>query len=48
MNAPSTPLADLFEWPNAINEVPKAVYLREDIYQLELEKLFSLKLWLKY
>jgi phenylpropionate dioxygenase-like ring-hydroxylating dioxygenase large terminal subunit len=45
MNAPSTPLADIFEWPNAINEVPKAVYLREDIYQLELEKLFYGPIW---
>ncbi|MEL0082296.1 MAG: aromatic ring-hydroxylating dioxygenase subunit alpha [Gammaproteobacteria bacterium] len=45
MNAPRNPLEDVYYWPKAINEVPKEIFLREDIYQLELEKLFNGPLW---
>lgn len=34
-----------FEWPAAENEYPKEVLDREDIYQLELEKIFYGPIW---
>ncbi len=45
MNAPNNPLKDVFQWPKPINEVPKEVFLREDIYELELQKLFYGPVW---
>lgn len=39
-------LEDVFlEWPAARNEYPKEVLAREDVYQMELEKIFYGPIW---
>jgi anthranilate 1,2-dioxygenase large subunit len=46
MNAPYDPtLAESLVWPARINEIPKAIFDREDIYQLELERFFYGPYW---
>ena len=43
MNAPSTPQTAVqckVDWPAGLNSVPTSIFSREDIYQLELEKIF--------
>ncbi|MBL4622207.1 MAG: Rieske 2Fe-2S domain-containing protein [Immundisolibacteraceae bacterium] len=48
MNAP-TPPADLntcqVDWPDGLNSVPSSIFSREDVYQLELDKIFYGPLW---
>ena len=39
MNSPS------IEWSGHINEVPKEVFVREDVYQMELERIFYGPQW---
>jgi len=39
MNAPESS-SSLISWPAKVNEIPKEIFDREDIYQLELEKIF--------
>ncbi len=39
MNAPHNPVP-MITWPARVNEIPKEIFDREDVYQLELEKLF--------
>jgi len=39
-----TPLQDL-EWPNHMNELPKEFFVREDIFELEQEKIFRGAEW---
>ena len=39
MNAPST-LQPMLRWPAKINEVPKEIFDREDVWRLELERIF--------
>ncbi|MEL0082297.1 MAG: aromatic ring-hydroxylating dioxygenase subunit alpha [Gammaproteobacteria bacterium] len=48
MNAPSsTPglAACQIDWPDGLNSVPASIFSREDIYQLELEKIFYGPIW---
>jgi anthranilate 1,2-dioxygenase large subunit len=39
-NAVPPAASDLIRWPAKFNEVPKEVFHREDIYRLELERIF--------
>lgn len=39
MNAPQQ-TSSLIRWPRKVNEVPKEIFDREDIYQLELKNIF--------
>ena len=45
MNAPFEAPSSPLRWPSRINEIPKAVFDREDVYQLELEKIFHGPFW---
>lgn len=45
MNAPANPLLTPLTWPTRGNEIPKAIFEREDIYQLELERFFYGPYW---
>ena len=45
MNAPITPTELLPIWPANLNEVPKEIFEREDIYQRELERIFCGAFW---
>ena len=38
MNAPIT--QPLLRWPAKVNEIPKEIFDREDLFQLELERIF--------
>lgn len=44
MNAPMSPML-LPIWPANLNEVPKEIFERQDIYQLELERIFYGPFW---
>ena len=39
MNAPEKQ-STLVSWPAKVNEIPKDIFFREDVYQLELENIF--------
>lgn len=47
MNAPlsGATLTAPLEWPARVNEIPKGIFEREDIYQLELERFFYGPYW---
>ena len=39
MNSPQK-MEPLLRWPAKVNEIPKEIFAREDVYQLELENIF--------
>ncbi len=39
MNAPET-ISPLISWPSKVNEIPKEIFDRDDVYRLELERIF--------
>lgn len=45
MNAPHNAIPEQLVWPANLNEVPKEVFYREDIYQLEMERIFMGAFW---
>ena len=45
MNAPIIPTDALPVWPANLNEIPKEIWEREDVYQLELERIYYGPFW---
>jgi anthranilate 1,2-dioxygenase large subunit len=43
MPSPETPVH--LDWPRKLNEVPKSVFHREDVYQLEMERIYKGPQW---